>query len=221
MAQYSFRFLAVLLAAVLARSAAAAQPPTEATRIEPPRPLADFALTDHAGEPFGPQRLRGHASLLFFGFTHCPDVCPTTLARLAAVHRALPADVRERVSLVFITVDPMRDTPARMAQYLTAFDAPLTGVTGPLGALVPLFRQLGVAYGYTVQPAGEHAQHAGHGTPAYTVEHSEAVYLVDDQGRFAAVWTRPGDAQRLTRSLTALVRSEPASDSPAPAGADR
>jgi protein SCO1 len=175
------------------------------TLVAPPRPVTDFALTDHTGLPFGPQRLRGGANLVFFGFTHCPDVCPTTLARLAAVHRALPEDARERLRIVFVTVDPMRDTPVRMAEYLDAFDAPLTGVTGPLGALAPLLRELGVAYAYTAHREAEHAGHAQHGAPAYTVTHSEAVYLVDGAGRFAGVWTTPPEPRAMAPWLAAWL----------------
>lgn len=186
-------------------SGADTPPPTTLTRLNPPRPLPDFALTDQHGAPMGKAGLLGRPSVLFFGFTHCPDVCPTTLSRLVAVYRSLPPAQRARLRLVFVSVDPMRDTPSRLATYLHGFTAPIMGLTGPLGALTPLLTGLGVAYAYTAQPAaGAHAQHAGHGAPAYTVTHSGALYLVDAQGRLAGVYTNSDDSVALRAGLAAF-----------------
>lgn len=146
--------------------------------------------------------------MLFFGFTHCPDVCPTTLARLAGVQRRLPAAVRERVRFMLVSVDPMRDTPARLAEYVSAFGQDFVGATAPLGDLAPLLRELGVSYAYTAQPTDEHAGHdahaghADHGTPAYTVTHSETLYVLDPQARLYAVFTDPKDDYALLRDLS-------------------
>lgn len=152
--------------------------------------------------------LAGRWTVLFFGFTHCPDVCPTTLARLAGVQRRLPEAVRERVRFMLVSVDPMRDTPARLAEYVSAFGQDFVGATAPLGDLAPLLRELGVSYAYTAQPTDEHAGHdahaghADHGTPAYTVTHSETLYVLDPQARLYAVFTDPKDDYALLRDLS-------------------
>ena len=140
--------------------------------------------------------------MLFFGFTHCPDVCPTTLARLAGVQRRLPEAIRPRVRFMLVSVDPMRDTPERLAEYVGQFGPDFVGATAALGQLAPLLAELGVSYAYTAQPTGEHAAHAGHAAPAYTVTHSETVYVLDPQARLYAVFTDPKDDYALLRELS-------------------
>src|SRR5437868_1141102 len=94
----------------------------KATLLSPPRPLPEFALTDHNGASFDQARLKQHWSLLFFGFTHCPDVCPTTLGMLAQTEKLL-ADLpaAQRPQIVLISVDPQRDTPQQLAAYVRFF----------------------------------------------------------------------------------------------------
>lgn len=205
--QYSFRHLAASLCLAVLGLGAASGSEGGPTPIDPPRALGDFTFTDHTGAAFSSSDLRGTPSVLFFGFTHCPDVCPITLARLAAARRALSGADQARVRVVFVTVDPMRDTPARMAEFLAPFGPGITGLTAPLGTLAPLLRELGVAYAFTAATDSSHAHAAhGHGAPAYTVTHSEAIYLLDARARLAGVWTRPGDGASLTRTLGALSR---------------
>ncbi len=179
--------------------------PGGGTVITPPRPIANLSLIDHRGAPITPSTLAGRWTVLFFGFTHCPDVCPTTLARLAGVQRRLPQALRPKVRFVLVSVDPMRDTPPRLAQYVGQFGQDFVGATAPLGELAPLLRELGVSYAYTAQPADEHAghgEHAAHGTPAYTVTHSETLYVLDPQARLHAVFTDPKDDYALLRDLS-------------------
>src|ERR1041384_4749293 len=102
-----------------------ALPPLESgTALPQPAPLAEFTLLDTSGKPVTPADLRGHPTLVFFGFTHCPDVCPTTLALLSAVQRelALPG-----LKIALVTVDPERDTPEQMGKYISAFRGDLIG----------------------------------------------------------------------------------------------
>lgn len=178
------------------------------TVLEPPRPVVHLQLIDQHGAPLSADTLAGRWTVLFFGFTHCPDVCPTTLARLAGVQRRLPEAARERVRFMLVSVDPMRDTPARLAEYVSAFGQDFVGATAPLGDLAPLLRELGVSYAYTAQPTDEHAGHdahaghADHGTPAYTVTHSETLYVLDPQARLYAVFTDPKDDYALLRDLS-------------------
>jgi protein SCO1/2 len=156
----------------------ARRPPeaTLATLYPSPRPLPEFALLAHDGSRFDRSRLTGHWTLLFLGFTQCPDVCPATLTTLAAARRALrmlPEPVRPAV--VLVSVDPSHDTPAVLAAYVPRFDPAFVGATGEEAALAPLARALG-AYVSSADDAGR-------------VTHSGAVYLIDPQARIAAVYT--------------------------------
>lgn len=189
--------LAASLLAVLLPLAVAATEPGAATVVTPPRPLAGLDLIDHRDRPLNTASLSGKWTVMFFGFTHCPDVCPTTLARLAGIQRQLPAAARDRVRFVLVSVDPMRDTSQRLAEYVGQFGQDFVGATAPLGQLGPLLRELGVSYAYTAQADDEHAAHASHGAPAYTVAHSDHLYVLDPQARFYAVFTRPDDYQVL------------------------
>jgi protein SCO1/2 len=154
------------------------------------RALEPFELTDQHGRPFDNASLRGHPSLMFFGFTHCPDVCPTTLAMLAAMLRAAPVP---GLQLVFVTVDPERDTPPLIASYLRAFSPDFIGVTGAAPALQPLNHSLSVA-----------AQRVTLADGSYTMDHSANIYLLDRQGRFVAVFTPPFKAARIAADLRKL-----------------
>jgi protein SCO1/2 len=178
-----------------ARSPGPADAPMHARVLDTPRPVPAVAMTDHRGEPFTPERLHGHYSFVFFGFTHCPDVCPTTLQTLADVRQRLddlpPA---ERPAVLLISVDPQRDTPEQLAGYVPHFDPEFTGIHVEASALPELARAFGAAYGYT--PAGE---------DGYVVDHTASVFLVDAQGRIAAVFTTPHEAAAMARDYRAIV----------------
>ena len=108
----------------------------KATLLRPPRALPEFTFTDHTGADFVPARLQNHWSLLFFGFTHCPDVCPTTLGMLAQTEKTLadlPAE--QRPQIVLVSVDPQRDSPEQLASYVRFFSPSFTGVTGSQEAI--------------------------------------------------------------------------------------
>jgi len=109
-------------------------------RVADARNLAyDFTLTGQDGKPFQLSQDRGHAVAVFFGYTHCPDVCPATLEHLAKARAALGND-RDNVRVVFITVDPRRDTPERMKRYLSKFDPSFVGMTGTESQLLPVYK---------------------------------------------------------------------------------
>ncbi len=97
-------------------------------KLNPPMPAYDFQLKDHTGEPLRLSDLKGKVVLLSFGFTHCPDICPTTLSNLANVYEAIPEGDRSRVQIVFVTVDPQRDTVEKLAQYVPFFNEAFLGV---------------------------------------------------------------------------------------------
>ena len=189
----------VLAAAVGLALAIALQPrePMHALVLDTPRALPEFDLVDHHGEAFGPDRLIGSWNLIFFGFTRCPDVCPTTLQTLAGVQRELSdLDVGRQPSVIMISVDPVHDTPETMASYVPYFAPEFTGVTGDMSEILALTSGLGVAFTYVKNDDGE----------GYTVEHTAAVFLVDPAGRLQAVFGTPHAIERIARDYRRIVR---------------
>ena len=164
--------------------------------LQEPRPLAAFALTDHAGAVFDNARLQGHWTLLFAGFTHCPDVCPTTLALMKQLHAQLAAGGRA-VQPLFLSVDPERDTPEQLRRYVEYFGPAITGVTGPAAEIDRVCASLGLAHGKV----------PGSKPEEYTVDHSAALVLLDPQGRIAGYFQPP---HRLDTLAADLVRILPA-----------
>ncbi len=154
---------------------------TTGTLLEPARALAPFALTDHEGRPFDNQALQGQWTFLFFGFTNCPDVCPTTMRMLAQVEQSLsnlPAALRPQV--VLVSVDPKRDTPAQLATYVKYFNPSFAGVTGDQASLDAFTRKIGVPVAISETGDG-----------GYTVDHSAAIFLIDPNGRMRALFSPP------------------------------
>jgi len=193
---------AVALAAVLAGawlsdidreydSRATLLPDQVMTLLPEPKPLTDFALTDDGKRVFDLQSLKGKWSFLFFGFTHCPDVCPTTLAVLAGARDSIARNTvdAEDIQFVFVSVDPNRDTASKLRQYVDYFDASFVGVTGDDAQIASLAAQLGATYRVAITPGVEN----------YPVHHSTAVFLVDPRARYHAVFTPPHDAAAISR----------------------
>jgi protein SCO1 len=149
--------------------------------VLPPAAAPDFVLTDQDGRPFDLAAERGKAVMLTFGYTHCPDVCPTTMANLAQVVRRLGPDAAH-VAVVFVTVDPRRDTPAVLRRYVGLFDRRFIGLTGTPGTLEPVYR----AYHVWHQELPNAGSAAG-----YLMAHSTSIYLIDPQGRLRVLhdWT--------------------------------
>jgi protein SCO1 len=133
-----------------------------------------FRLIDQNGRTVTEQDLKGEPSLVFFGFTHCPDICPTTLFDMSEVMRALGGDA-ERAHAVFITVDPERDTQAALNEYLSSFDPHLSGLTGDLDAITAVAKEYRVYFKKVPLDNGD-----------YTMDHTAIVYLMDKQGRFVS-----------------------------------
>lgn len=151
--------------------------PSQAVAPPPqPRPLGDmdFALVDHEGRAVGPDTLIGKASMVFFGFTYCPDVCPTTLADISGWLAALGEDAA-RVNPVFITVDPQRDTREAMAGYVAAFDPRIRGWTGAPEEIAKAAEGFRAVYRKVPLDGGD-----------YTMDHTAGVFLYDADGRFVA-----------------------------------
>ncbi len=160
------------------------------TALPEPRALPAFALVDQAGRPFGLARFEGRWSLLFTGFTHCPDVCPTTLALMAELNRRV---ARDDLQFVFLSVDPERDTPDAVARYLAHFDAALVGATGARAEMERLTAGLGLAQ---VRNPG--------GGDEYTVDHSTAFVLIDPEARLSGYFSAPHERDALAADLAAL-----------------
>jgi protein SCO1 len=157
------------------------------TWLVSPRTVADFQLTDPQGHFFTAHELQGRPSLVFFGFTHCPDVCPTTLAKLAQVKKAAPV---VGLQVLFITVDPQRDTPTAVGVYAHAFDPDFIGLTGDQGAIEKVTKAFGVAALRVELPGGD-----------YTMDHSAAVFLLNARGQIVGIFTPPFDARRFAQDL--------------------
>lgn len=133
-----------------------------------------FTLTASDGKPFPSSRLNGKPAAIFFGFTHCPDVCPTTLARLAKLRRQL-GQGEDALSIVFVSVDPERDTPAEVANYMSLYETPIIGLTGTPAQVEQVKKQFRIYSRKVEQPGG-----------GYSVDHTAAVMLMDKNGQFVA-----------------------------------
>jgi protein SCO1/2 len=155
-----------------------------ATVLSQPRDVQPFTLVDHTGKSFDNRALLGHWSFVFFGYTHCPDVCPTTLSVLNSVARKLEG-LENQPRFVFISIDPERDTPEKLGQFVSYFNGTFIGATGTDDAINALTRQLGVIYARVEEKPG---------TDNYLMDHSASVLLFDPAGRFHAVFTPPLDA---------------------------
>jgi len=133
-----------------------------------------FQLTDQAGESVTDQNLKGRPTLIFFGFTHCPDVCPTSLFEISEVLRAMGKDA-DRVNAYFVSVDPERDTKAAMKDYLSSFDPHLKGLTGDAQAVAKVLSAYRVYARKVPLKDGD-----------YTMDHTALIYLMDREGRFVS-----------------------------------
>jgi protein SCO1 len=189
-----FRTSAALLAAVALAACDGAAPKFKSTDITGADYGKTLELTDHHGKLRRLADFRGKAVVLFFGYTHCPDVCPTTLADMAQVMRQLGADA-ERVQMLFVTVDPERDTQAVLARYVPAFDARFLGLRGDLEAT----RRAAQAFKiYFEKRPGD--------TPGeYSVDHSAQCYVFDPQGRLRLFVRHDRIAEDLVPDLRTLL----------------
>jgi protein SCO1/2 len=162
--------------------------------LDPPRPVADFTLTGDDSKPFTRSDLLGHWSLVYVGYTFCPDVCPTTLMLLKNVEKDLGASAGE-LQVVFLSVDPARDTPERLAAYVHYFSPDFRAATGPDAVLETLAKNLGFAYDKV----------PGKTPDSYLMDHSAALILIDPQARVAGYLVPPFQAQTLAGDLRRVL----------------
>lgn len=180
--------------------APASAPPMQTVRLMPqPRVLPDFALQQSDRTQLLPGELRGHWTLVFIGFTFCPDVCPTTLAELAQAQNrwsALPESTRPRV--LFVSVDPERDSIEKIGEYAHAFHKDTLAATADLPTLEAFTKSLSMVFAKV--PLGDDAP-----ADQYTIDHSAMLVLLDPQGRMAGIIRPPLQPKAIAEDLAALT----------------
>ena len=148
--------------------------------LDKPRIFSDFELEDHRGELFNNERFQGVWSIVFFGFTHCPDICPTTLAMLNDTYSKLKDSEKERLQVVMISLDPERDTVEKLAEYVPYFNETFVGVTGNKHLIRRLTAELNVAYNQVPLSDDD-----------YTVDHSTQLILINPMGHYHGFFKAP------------------------------
>jgi protein SCO1/2 len=167
---------------------------TSGTLLPAPRAIPEFSLQGTDGQPFTRARLDGKWSVIFVGFTHCPDVCPNTMGLLKNVHAKLAAS-GQPLQVVLLSVDPERDTPEVLKQYVTYFDPSFVGATGPNAEL----DKLGAAMGFVYMKS------PGATPESYNIDHSSALILVNPQAQVAGYFTPPLRVEPLVTDLRSIV----------------
>jgi protein SCO1/2 len=200
--------LVVLVAAILWRpSADRTAAPSDATILPAKLALPDVPFVDQRGRAFHLASLRGNFTWLFFGFTNCPDICPLTLKTLADARAAIAARAPATTpKVLFVSVDPTRDTPERITDYLSHFDPDFIGVTATEADLAPLLKMLGVT-----------VEKHDHGGGAYTVVHNPTLYVLGPDTEWIALSSGPQDGAKLLADyplIRARYRSIPESAPP-------
>ncbi len=161
-----------------------------------PKPLTPFKLVASDHSAFAPDNFKGHWSFVYFGYTYCPDVCPLTMVELADVKRRLAGslpDLGEQYYLV--SVDPARDTPERMSEYVAYFDSEFHGLTGQDDEIGKFAQQVGAFY---LKPSGQDKK-------SYVVSHSSTITVLDPEGRFHAVFSAPHTAEQVAADFEKIV----------------
>jgi protein SCO1/2 len=166
------------------------------TALPQPKPLAHFVLTDQDGQELTEANLRGTWTFAAIGYTTCPDVCPMTMATFVALHRQVAAP-GQGPQFLLISVDPQRDTPERLAQYVRHFDPGFRAATGSEAVLSALTRNLGGIYARVEDPKS---------ALDYTMDHSASIYLIDPAGRLAAIFSPPHDPSVMARDFATLAQ---------------
>ena len=189
-----YRIIFVMLLALLAGCHKTPPAHFHASNVTGQFPNADFHLTDHNGKPRSLADFRGKVVVLFFGYTHCPDVCPTTLADYAQALRILGKDA-DRVQVLFVTIDPERDTQALLAKFVPAFDPSFLGLYGDAQATAEAAKSFRADYQKVP---------AKHG---YYMDHTAFTYLIDPQGRLRLMAGERETSEWLAEDIRQLLAS--------------
>lgn len=161
-----------------------------ATVLSQPREIAPFQLTDNLGKPYDKSSLKGHWSMLFFGFTNCPQLCPTTMAELNKMFTQLQKEkVSEMPEVVMVSIDPERDTEKKLNDYVTSFNKAFKGAYGDKNAIAALTKQLGVVYMKAQNKTEKN----------YTINHTGTVMLFNPAGELSAFFSVPHKAQVMAK----------------------
>ncbi len=176
--------------------------------LDTPLVLAPFVLLDQTGAAFSNANLKGGWSIAFFGYTHCPDICPTTMATLAAVRTLVQQQGLVDTRFIFFSVDPYRDQVAPLKAYLDYFNKDFIGVTGDAAAVHGLAQQVGAFYDYSNEQTDEIHRNVVQRPPweNYTVNHTAAIFFFDDRGRLRAYLAPPHEATKVMEVYHALRR---------------
>ena len=158
--------------------------------FDTPRDVGDFSLTDHRGLSFTRDDLTDRWTLVFFGFTHCPDICPTTMAELAELKSQLADTEASDARVVMVSVDPARDTPDRLAQYVPYFHPDFIGVTGEFADILSVAQRLNAPFRKVSEPDG-----------GYQMEHSANVMLMNPRGDYHGFFRAPLDIPKMRVTL--------------------
>ena len=158
--------------------------------FDTPRDVGDFSLTDHRGLSFTRDDLTDRWTLIFFGFTHCPDICPTTMAELAQLKSQLADTESSDARVVMVSVDPARDTPDRLAQYVPYFHPDFIGVTGEFADILSVAQRLNAPFRKVSEPDG-----------GYQIEHSANVMLMNPRGDYHGFFRAPLDIPKMRVTL--------------------
>jgi protein SCO1/2 len=165
-----------------------------AFQFDKPRSFKPFNLIDDNGEPFVPENLQGKWSMVFFGFTYCPDICPTTMALLNRFYdQQLAGRYGDDLQVIMVSVDPARDTPEKLHEYVQYFNPAFIGVTGEFLPLHSFALQLNIPFS-KVPGGGDN----------YTVEHSGNVVLINDRGHYVAFFKAPLDLAKLNLAYQSI-----------------
>ncbi|MFL0811264.1 MAG: SCO family protein [Agarilytica sp.] len=161
--------------------------------FDPPRIIEPFELLDQYGNGFDLERLKGKWSLIYFGFTHCPDICPTSLSQLNKVLDVLDQDVAEQTQVILVSLDPARDTPEQMRSYLDYFSPSFVGVTGDFLEILSFTRNVNVAFNKVVLDDD------------YTIDHTGHLVLINPNGHYHGFFKPPFELAKLKVTYSSIV----------------
>ena len=164
-------------------------------RMHAPPPVAiggPFTLTDQTGKLVSDKDFRGKIEVIYFGFTHCPDACPTTLTLISSAMKKLGPEKAKKIQPIFITLDPERDTPPVMAEYVNYFVPGMAGLTGTPAQIADVAREFRVAYQKVKDPNSDQP---------YTIDHASVIYIMDRENRFLKHFTQGATADQLAQAL--------------------
>jgi len=162
--------------------------------IDPPRQLAEFKLIDDTSQSFLPEEFAGKWNILFFGFTYCPDICPLTMKQMSDVKESL-GDYSDNLRVFLVSVDPDRDKPENLRQYLDNFDKNFKGLTGEIDQIYKFSTQVNAPF-FPVVNSPE---------PNYTVDHSGSLVLISPEAKYAGFFRAPHDTAKITKALASLL----------------